>query len=185
MNKLYPILLLLLISSCISTEKAARKATKDEEAAKYTNGLIKAKYPLVSSSDCAEWYPIKEKIVTKRDTVKTLVTVPGDSIPCPPVKDEKTGKVYTPKVKCPDVSYFQEQITELTEKTQESTAKVETANLTINRLAADTTAKAATIKQTQQQAADYKAERNKAYWALGIVAVVIGGFIVLKFLKPF
>lgn len=183
MKRLIPPLLLLMVSSCISTEKAADKATKDEAAAKYTNALIKAKHPLVSASDCAEWYPIKETVITKRDTIRKEVTIPGDSIPCPPVTDTKTGKVYVPKVKCPDVSYFQEQITELTEKTQESTAKVETANLTINKVKAELLAEKAAHLLTMEERDKYKKQRNQAYIGLLVLGIFLAGLFYLGVIR--
>ena len=176
MRKLYFILLAILASSCTTPGKVEKwlltkpKAKTEPIVTGYLdwNKLFAATYN-------ARNFPIQEKVITKRDTVKTLVTVPGDSIPCPPVKDTKTGKVYTPKVKCPDVSYFQEQITELTEKTQESSAKADMWRLRSDSTNALNSELQSQLEQETSEKQDYRTQRN---WLAGILA----GLIVLVIL---
>ena len=170
-----------LLSGCISMEKAAEKATKTEERAKYTNARIKAKYPHVSAFDCSTWFPVAEsEVIPGKEEVTESEETQTETVPCKDEQGNTVEYVEVPKVRV---------VTRTVHRTDtikvRDTAKEQALQLEKGLLQADTTAKNATIKAAQQQAAEYKSERNKAYWALGIVALAIGGLLLLKFLKPF
>lgn len=179
------LLLLFCFTSCVTLEKSIDKITQSEVNAKLANQAIKDKYELVSASDCSKWFPIQEKIVTRVDTVKTTVTIPGKEIQCPETVDTQTGKKYIPVVKCPDTHYEQQTIRELTEKTQESTAKVRILELKNEKAELAIKIQFEEIARLNENIAKAEQEKSRYLKALGIIAFLAVVAIVLKFFKPF
>jgi len=175
--------LLIFCCSCSpSLEKAIMTTTKTQVNAETTQNAIHKVYPGVTAVFYARTYPIRETSTTIIDTLRVPVEVKGDSIPCPQVVDKVTGKSYTPMVKCPDLTYYATTIREQKETIQESSASLEVAHIQADTLQAKLT-REQTLRQidvTEKEA--YKDERNKAYWALGILALLIGAGLVAKFL---
>jgi len=109
MRHLYIVLALLLLSSCMSTEKAT--------------GYLKKKGALAGL--CAEEYPVREsykpgKPVIVRDTVEKE----GKVMECPETIDKATGKAYRPKVQCPPQKVVRETVSRTDIIYQENTALV-------------------------------------------------------------
>jgi hypothetical protein len=186
MKPLYTLLLLLCFTACTpSLNKALHVALKDNTNATVTQTRLNSSYPLIVAHNAATLFPVREKVITKTDTIRKTVTLPGEVLECPETVDTKTGKVYTPTVKCPDHTYEQQTIKELTERTQESTAKVEA--LTLEREAARDTVQVRdkTIKEQQGHIKDIEKENRTYFWGLIIAGLVVAGLVVLKVLKPF
>lgn len=179
--------LMVILGSGCTTQKSVNKwlDTKPKEKTEEVVGRYLTLNELFAASFCDEAYPVQESTETKTDTLKVPVFVKGDSIPCPPVTDVKTGKTYTPMVKCPDVSYYQTTITTLEKTTRESSAKADRYRLEGLELQQALTKETAAHTATLQALQDTTKERNRAYWFGGILITVIIGVVVLKVLKPF
>lgn len=133
---LYLILLLALVSSCLSLEKALKKTTENEASAGVALITIKNKYPLTAAKWAASAYPTVPKTTVVRDTVKQEIIIKGDSIQCPPVNTswfKYPPVVYKPAkptyVKCPDISYYTSTISEQISTIEENTAALEAKDL--------------------------------------------------------
>lgn len=182
------ILLMVILSGCTTQNKVNKWLdTKPKEKTEQVVGRYLKLNELYAATFCDEAYPIQEQTETSVDTLKIPVIVKGDSIPCPPVTDVKTGKVYTPMVKCPDVSYFQTTIKTLEKTTKESSAKADRYRL---ELAGEQRQHVATqkslTKETEAHTATQTAlderttERNRAYWMLGVFGFAAFGFLAFK-----
>lgn len=101
------------LQSCSTLEKRIAKA----KVVAYEN-------PKSFSEFCGTMFPVATKYVKGKDSIVTrTVTVNGDSIECPEVKD-KNGKMVTPKVKCPDVKYIDTGSVRVDTAYIENTAKI-------------------------------------------------------------
>jgi hypothetical protein len=107
MHPKHYLILLLLLSSCMSVEKATV--------------YLQSKGKLAEV--CAEGFPIKERVVTGTTVVITdTLTIPGDSVECPPSLSKSDKSI---KVKCPDHRVEVRHSFRVDTLVQENTAKVE------------------------------------------------------------
>lgn len=208
MKRLIPPLLLLMVSSCVSLDKAIQVATKNETYAEATQQALNNKHALIVAENCATLYPIAESEET--ETVTEMGNVDefkqraidaearADSLEREaqklPVKPECEPEV---KARNKVIAALKSQITDLSRQAQEIRAdkervlttitKKSTAELEAERLkrerAEGAQAKAEVNAESIRQLADkYKKQRNTLLWIVGgaVVAVVLAGLRKLK-----
>jgi hypothetical protein len=177
---------LIFFSGC-TTQKSVTKwlDTKPKDKTEAVVGRYLTLNELFAATFCDEEYPVQESTETKTDTLKVPVIVKGDSIPCPPVTDVKTGKTYTPMVKCPDVSYYQTTITTLEKTTKESTAKADRYRLERDIAKVETLDEKKGRLAEKERADKAENQNRKHWWGWGILGFGIMGFVALKVFKPF
>lgn len=64
------ILLLALLSSCVSIDKAIKVATKNDANAEATQYALNQKHRLIVAENCASLFPIKESTETETETIQ-------------------------------------------------------------------------------------------------------------------
>lgn len=161
----YILFFLLALTACNTVKKQQRKAE-----AFYQD------HPEQLAKQCADKFPPdtifkKGEVVVKSDTA----FIKGDSIPCPPVVNEKGETVYV-KVKCPDSKIIRDTITRI-----DTIEKINTAAVEYYRFQNDSLNKAL-IKVTAQKEDAKQTAANRLWWIIGF-AVVIGVDVVLKIKK--
>jgi hypothetical protein len=162
--------LFLTLAGCASLEKQRNRAEKFYKA-----------HPEELAEKCAQNYPPTYKPGKEVEQGRDTVYLPGDSVPCPQVTDPQTGKVTTPKVKCPDSKTI--YIPKLRVDTVESTAllaRLEKQRQDIADLRAD-------IKTANKDKDNANTERDKArgtaknrLWVIIGLIVGIAGYIGFK-----
>lgn len=100
--------------------------------------VIETRHPQLLADKCALIYPIKEVVKYTQGETKTVtdtVEVPGESIPCPEVINQK-GDTIREFVKCPPAKTITKTIirVDTITTTQEQTAKIASQELQIKDL---------------------------------------------------
>ena len=121
-------------------------------------------HPVVLAELCNDNYPVKETIIQGKPVHHySTVTIKGDSIPCPSFEG-KNGKIYAPKVKCPDQTVLHDSVTVTDTLYQENTAKL---RLVLNDLSNLNNEVETERKRTQ-------AANSRFVWAicLGVIGII-------------
>lgn len=190
MNKLFILLILLLLGCTPKLEKALKVVTKTETNAKVGQQEIYSAFPKVPADFAAAVFPVKEKMTVVRDTIRTTVTIPGKRIPCPGVTGAD-GKTFHSYVQCPDCVYEQTTIRELETRIQENTALVLARQRQINEMEAEAGMSLEQINKQRNEIETLKAEKktiqNKLTWiyiGVGGLVLLTGLFFLYRILRP-
>lgn len=189
---IYLILLLVLVSSCLTLERAVNKVTENEASAGVALHSIKEKQPLASARFNKTAYPIVPKTTIVRDTILEKVVIPGDSIECPPTVP--TGLLWPPvtppkpvKVKCPDVEYYTKTIIEQSNTISENTAALLEKELELDQKSKEVYDRENDLKaEKEAHAATIKANKPYRYtvWTFFGLALLFIAYKVYKMLQP-
>jgi hypothetical protein len=160
MHPKHYLILLLLLSSCMSVEKATV--------------YLQSKGKLAEV--CADGFPIKERVIQGETIIEIdSIFVPGDSVECPPSLSKSDKSI---KVKCPDHRVEVRHSFRVDTLVQENTAKVEMYK-TKYLQSVDESKILTTELRTIEQSRD-KWKLRFFGLLLGIV-VLTGGYLFLKF----
>ena len=180
MKRLLPPLLLLLVSSCISLDKAIRVATKSESHAEATQQALNDKHRLVVAENCATLYPIAESEVipgkeqVAEETVEdTPVTVPCEDSKGQPVK----------AVTCPPAKTTIRTVTRTDTIKVRDTAKEASLLLREERVKEELLAEKKAHLGTMEERSKYKKQRNQAYIGLLVLGIFLAGLFYLRVIR--
>lgn len=161
-NKSIFILILLALVSCNTVKKQQRKAE-----------AFYNEHPEKLAKQCADNYPPDTVFKKGEEIIKTDTTlIKGDSIPCPPVVNEKGDTVFV-KVKCPDSKIIRDSIF-----TTDTLVMVNTAIVEYYRFQNDSLNKELLKSNTQRDSAKETAA-NRLWIIIGL-SVVIAASVFLK-----
>lgn len=160
-NLFFGFIAILIASGCSTFNKQKSKAEQFYQ--RYPNELARV---------CADAFPVKEKLIPGKETVKHDTTlVAGPEIKCPPAADGKQTTLHCPPTK--NITHYVYRTDTLI---KENTARVD-------QYRQDLLTCGNTTEGLENQVNDLKtAERSKLYWIVGLVAAMAGS-IVLRFVK--
>ncbi|PTX14477.1 hypothetical protein C8N40_111142 [Pontibacter mucosus] len=170
MKRLIPPLLLLMVSSCISLDKAIQVATKSESHAEATQQALNDKHRLVVAENCSQLYPVAESEVIpgKEEVAEETVEDTPVTVPC---KDSKGQSIK--EVVCPPAKTTIRTVTRTDTIRVRDTAKEASLLLREERVKEELLREKKAHLLTMEERDKYKKQRNTLLYIVGIAVVLV------------